>query len=215
MRGEIHQSFLRTLIEDVQDSTDRLETQDTPSHRRDVVRTIFAAIEGVAWTCREFVREAAKSLDVLDPVLDMALREQTYFVSERGKVTAQTRYISFTAMFKLISRVSEEVCVNLKVNFADEGWQSLLKSLETRNKLMHPKSFSDLSVAEKDVTEARNALNWILTTSTNIMESVSAEIKFYNHTARELVDGLRRGDPAVTAEYQAALERIAEEERRQ
>lgn len=202
---KIQQSFLRTLVEDVQAAVRRSQRSDTARHRREAVRTIFAAIEGISWTCREFVRESAKSLDALDPTLEMALREQTYFVSERGKVSTQTRFISFTAMFKLISRIAEEIATSLHVDFSERGWQGILHSLDTRNRLMHPKSFSDLAVSLDDVQQADLAFRWMLQTSLRMMESVQAEMKLYNQTARELVDALTRGDPLVVAEYEAIM----------
>lgn len=201
----IQKGFLRTLVEDVEAADQRRELSDTPGHRRDAVRTMFAAIEGVAWICREYVRTTAKALDVLDPILEMALLEQTYFVSDRGKVKTQTRYIAFTAMFKLVSKICEEISSSFFVDFTAYGWNCVLESIEIRNKLMHPKSFEDLNVSVDDLTKANIAFRWMVQNCAQMMEAVRTEIDFFNRNARELLEGLQRGDPAVIAEYQQAL----------
>jgi len=48
-------SFTHILINDVIDAEMRLQENDTPGNRRDLVRAAFAAIEGLHWQLKQDV----------------------------------------------------------------------------------------------------------------------------------------------------------------
>lgn len=198
--------FIRTLAGDVDTSLSRMRIDDTESNRRDSVRTLFCAIEGMAWICREHIKFAAENLEIMTPILEMALNEQTYFVTEGGRVRRQIRYISFTAMFKLISEVAHQIRQDYHVDFSSGGWSNVIISISVRNRVMHPKCVDDLLVSDEDLNKIVSAFNWIFDTCLEMMAAVNDELVIFNKTAREFIDGLMSGDEAVLAEYKAALE---------
>lgn len=54
--------FLGSLMLDVDDALRRQESQDSPTTRRGLIRTLIAAVEGLAWIYREHVLGIAKEM---------------------------------------------------------------------------------------------------------------------------------------------------------
>ncbi|WP_374944979.1 hypothetical protein [Sphingomonas sp.] len=138
--SELRATFLRTLIEDVLTAGARGGADDSPAHRRDMIRTTFAAIEGSVWLYREHVRSVAKTMDVLTPFADLARRERTFNVSERGAIIEQVRYVTLPTIIRLAIRQARLIAPSLSIDFSDRGWSDLKSSLEVRHRITHPKS---------------------------------------------------------------------------
>ena len=62
-----HESFIGILLFDVIDAIERHGGAGSQSSKRDLIRTGFAAIEGVAWIFREHIVDAARTTSNLDP----------------------------------------------------------------------------------------------------------------------------------------------------
>ena len=87
---ELSKSFDAILLHDVIDGLRRVRQDPSQGVRRDLIRTMFAAIEGSALGYRQHVCSIARSIDELSPLMDMAFSETTYFVNETGKLEPQT-----------------------------------------------------------------------------------------------------------------------------
>lgn len=190
----ISRGFIRTLIGDVQSALTRLEASDTETHRREAIRTIFAAIEGVAWVYREHVRTAARELGDMTPLLDFALQEKTYAVNERGDVTEQIRFIPLAAMIRLITQVAERSCPRLKVDFGHKGWSNLKLAISVRNRLVHPKTIEDLTITKGDLEIANSGFSWLLALTLAGMSAANDALATFTADARTIVDQLLNGD---------------------
>lgn len=59
------EEFLGILMHDVLLAIQRRNLDDTQATRRDLIRTMFAAIEGASWEYREHVRSVATDLESL------------------------------------------------------------------------------------------------------------------------------------------------------
>jgi len=95
-------AFMALLIEDVIAARERLTVSHTQTARRDVVRASLAAIEGMIWVAREHVREVLASLEQLTPIADLAMRELSYTVSDRGEPMEQVRGLPLLATVRLV-----------------------------------------------------------------------------------------------------------------
>jgi len=47
--------FTKILVDDAKAASSRLLKEDTPTHRRELVRTLFAGIEGLVWRLKQDV----------------------------------------------------------------------------------------------------------------------------------------------------------------
>ncbi len=202
---DLGRTFLAQLIGDIIDCRQRLAAEDSDAGRRHLVRTVFAAIEGVVWTCREHVLAIASSMGTLQPLAGMALREQTYMVSERGDVVEQIRFVTLPAMLRLIAKQAQLIEPELTVRFDNSGWQNLKEAIVIRNRITHPKLVTDLAISDADVTIVNSGFTWTLATTEYIMASANLAHRWRNEDLRTLLGRLESGDPAALAAYQVAL----------
>ena len=190
--------FLRVLADDVQHALDRT---DTGSDRRNLLRTIISAAEGVSWIYRAHVLSMAKEFDVSTPLIDLAFSEATYSVDEQGNIIEQARYISMTAMIRLTTKVAQSLCTDLAVDFGSHGWQCLRDTIRLRNRITHPKNAADLSISVKEIDNAKTGYFWFLDMSMHVMETTMKEFSSLVVGMGEVVEKLKSGDPDTLALY--------------
>ena len=201
----VRETFFGILTQDVILSMERQERSDTQATRRDLIRTMFAAIEGYVWEYREHVRSVISDISTIPTLTELALSEMSFTVTENGKVLPQTRFITLTSMIKLVSRLAEEQSPELQVDFTEAGWSDLQQAIKIRNRITHPKSRYDLKISLQDIAISQAGFFWILHFITTVMESTTAVLLQYSIDLRLLVDELKSGDPKALAEYKAAL----------
>ena len=201
----VRETFFGVLTQDVILSMKRQERSDTQATRRDLIRTMFAAIEGYVWKYREHVQSVISDIGTIPTLTELALSETSYVVTENGKVEAQTRFITLTSMIRLVSRLAEEHCPGLQVDFAPAGWSHLQKSIKIRNRITHPKTTSDLKITPQDIAITNAGFFWLLESITSVMESTNLAAARYLIDLKLFTDRLFSGDPQTIAEYQAAF----------
>ncbi|WBH17351.1 hypothetical protein [Sphingomonas radiodurans] len=203
--------FLRTLVEDVIVAFDGLSETDTQAARRNVIRTSFAAIEGLVWQTREQVRSISLEMGYLTPLADMALREQNYTVSEQGEVIEQVRYVTITASIRLTIKQVQVIAPQLMVDFSGTDWEDLRNALRARHRITHPKSVADLLVSEADIALMRGSFMWLFGVLTDALAVSIAALASHVTDVREIVDRLNAGDPVALRVYRHALENLRDE----
>lgn len=203
MKG-VGKGFIHTLVEDVVSAIERREMSDTEAHRREAIRTIFAAIEGVAWVYREHIRRAAKDLGTLTTGLEIALQEKSYSAGGRGELVEQVRYTPLANMIRFIARVAVETCQVPEIDFNHGGWAKLQRAIAIRNRLTHPKSRADLQVSVEEVETAEGGFMWLLALAIEGMGSINERLIEWNKQAVALVQDLKNGDPVALEEYRRA-----------
>ena len=199
------ENFLVILMHDVLLASQRRDLEDVQATRRDLIRTMFAAIEGASWEYREHVRSIAADLDSLPPLVEMALSEKTYWVAENGEIDEQVRYISMPAMIRLTTRLAESICPGFEFDFKNDGWVSFKTSIKIRNRITHPKSITDLEITDDEIAVCQSAYFWIIHLTLYFTELTMLELSRRTKLLKQFVDKLIAGEEATLAEYQAAL----------
>jgi hypothetical protein len=166
----IRRTIISILAEDVIAAVLRMDADNSPAARRDFIRSVFAAIEGIVWTYRMHVVELAQETDALDAETLSALSETSFSVNEHGKIHKQARFISLVAMIRLVTRIAERFAPGLHIDFSTSGWADFKSALAIRHRLTHPKSLSDLDVDDASVHVAWNALMWLCNTTEMAMQ---------------------------------------------
>src|SRR3546814_4568397 len=100
--------FVGSLMLDVDDALRRRESQDDPTNRRSLIRTLIAAVEGLVWIYREHVIGIAKELDILSDAERSALADTTTMVDDKGRIPEQKRYLSTMATIRLTTRIQKK-----------------------------------------------------------------------------------------------------------
>ncbi|MEN2786798.1 hypothetical protein ACFOKI_09290 [Sphingomonas qilianensis] len=202
---ELSQSFLPQLVGDVIVAAERLKSHDVAGNRRDLVRTTFAAIEGAIWTMRESVRETTAGVGLLTPMADMALRELTIHVDDKGRVIEQVRFLTLPTVIRLTINQAQLLDETFQPSFGDKGWQDLQIAIKVRHRITHPKTTSDLMIADSDLSAVRSGFSWLLALVEETLLRTLVASKMHVKLGRELLDELKRGDPAALQLYHQKL----------
>lgn len=202
---DLAHSFVAILITDIIDARALLSSANTPVNRRHVVRATLAAVEGLAWYCREHIREVASQTGDLTPLADMALREQTYTVTEQGEILEQVRYLSLSTSIRLMVKQATQIAPPFRVDFGETGWKSLKDAIAIRNRTTHPKQIIDLELSDSDIDTIRVGFDWFLAVCVEMLEMTTASYAAFVEASHHLLDELKAGDPQALADYHAAL----------
>ncbi|MBN7796294.1 hypothetical protein [Parahaliea mediterranea] len=165
-------SFVHVLIGDVIRSSDILSKEDSDYQRRLTVRAIFAAIEGLFTVAKSGMTSLP-----LNPAEASVLKEESYEVGERGNIRIRTKYIPLERNLKAIVRIVRRVRPAYELDFNHPGWSSLVRALEVRHRLMHPKRLEDLSVSDSEMVDAQRGFNWFLAFTIEVMEETNSTLQ--------------------------------------
>lgn len=207
-QASVQAGFLRLLTEDVLTATNRKFNSDTQTNRRELVRSTFAAIEGLIWDYRKSVISAARELGLLTVDEGAALTERTVQIGQNGKLSKQDRFIPMLSAFRFVSRIAQRIDGSIELNFNEGGWHQVQLALEIRNRVTHPKSLADLVIEQADLDTCSNALCWLLEAHLAVLAATHAALKNFDDRIREILAALKAGDPKVIAEYEAARTEI-------
>lgn len=196
--------LLKALAGDVQWALDHLAQADTPTARRNLLRNLVSAAEGISWTYRTHVMSLARHFDAATPLIEMAFAEASYSVTERGIIQEQARHISLTAMIRLTTRVAQAFCPGLKVDFGVEGWSALKRAIAARNRITHPKSSDDLVLSDGEIEAAKSGFFWFSDMAMSVMEATLKAFAIDAQETKEFIDKLIAGDPETLALYEQA-----------
>jgi len=200
-------NLIRVLLDDVRAAHLRHQAGDTQTSRRDLVRTVFAAIDGMAWIYREFVRENIGALELIEPDEELALSEMSYSVTEVGKVVAQRKYISTASAIRLAARLISRAAPSYQPDFSGVGWAQFRAATDIRNRITHPKSEMDLQIDDANIRTCLEGFYWLMELLVSGMEVCLDVVKSEAEWTRGFLDELNAGKPQAWAEYLAAQAR--------
>lgn len=171
------QSFNHALVDDVTVAHDRLEKLDTPGHRRELIRTVFTAIEGLHWRLKQDVFRHADWATQLTAHEQAAMREETYSVDDRGNIHSHPRFLPLTTSIRLIIKIVKRYEPDYVVDFNHKGWSNLGTAVKVRNRLVHPKVLADLAVTDDEIKSSISAFYWMLALAIEILTEISTHLK--------------------------------------
>jgi hypothetical protein len=188
---DFSKSFTHVIVGDVIRAHQRLTETDRPGHRRDLVRAVFAAIEGLHWQLKE---------DVLGhPSLKMsvheraAMAEETYLVDDKGKVRVVPRFLPLPHAIRLVVHMVQRYRPTYRIDFSHVGWSNLKAAIEVRNRLVHPKKIEDLTVEDGEVEATLSGFAWILALVIEVLRinnedlaELTKEVKGYVADAKDV-----------------------------
>lgn len=197
-------AFLQSLTDDVRWALSHMQEEDTPIARRNLLRTLISATEGMSWVYRVHVLSIAKEFDATTPLLEMAFAEASFMVTEQGKIVEQARYISLPAMIRLTTRVASTFCEDARIDFECAEWDNLKKAITARNRITHPKNYDDLLLSDAEIEAAKSGFFWIFDMSIGVMELTVKALGRHAEITKDVVGKLVSGDPDTLALYDRA-----------
>ncbi|HEX8736512.1 MAG TPA: hypothetical protein VF721_14375 [Pyrinomonadaceae bacterium] len=153
----------RILGQDCVEHRTAIQNNDSQFHRRAFVRSVFAFIEGILYRMKETARhfgEAAATLSIGELV---ALSQVSFEVNDKGEILSKTVYPKFLNNFKFVfTAYSKSFGSSFNIDYGRSGWLNLTAAVKVRDRLMHPKTTSDLEVTDKEVESTKKVFEWFL-----------------------------------------------------
>lgn len=160
--------FAKVLAEDVSQAKQRMENDPTESHRREFVRATCSAIDAQAWQLKMYVIESVLTKKTTAVHDISALKEESYAINDKGEIYVQPRGYSLKVGLRLVYSILKRHSVPVHIDFGSTDWKNIDDAVKVRNRVMHPKCMSDISISESDAECCYNAFlfvhNMLLTT---------------------------------------------------
>lgn len=201
----VRESFQSIVLRDVLRSIERFEKNNSQNCKRDLIRTMFAGLEGNLWALKEFVKSTSEDLGLLPSLVNMALSEKDYSVSEQGEVKEKIRFISMPITIKLIAKLMRGISSELVIDFGSDGWSNLNKAIKIRNRITHPKHITDLEISDEDIATSMSGFFWFLSLSEQVMVAGNAASSAYLDELRVITELLKNEDAEIMKYYRASL----------
>jgi hypothetical protein len=169
-------------MNDVTVADARLEEKDSQVARRDVIRATFSAIEGMLWRTKQgMLSHASRASESLSAHELAALKEESYVAREDGRVSPQPRYLPTAISIRVAARVAEKLFEGYKVDFGLIGWECLQRAIDVRNRILHPKTRTDLHISDKEIADCRRGYGWLIAfvilAEHQMIKALEAELK--------------------------------------
>jgi hypothetical protein len=188
------QSFSACVEGDVAAAVRQLASEDNPFHRRTLVRTLFAAVEGFAYMLKNELLESGDTSVFSAAELAM-LREEAYAVDSKGEAYTQPKFVPTDVNFRFaLNMYVRETGTPFKPRLGDGGWEAFKQALKIRHRLVHPKSTESMIVHDDELKTVFRAYDWFHVTLIECMESVNVDLKASVEKLRQQVTQEEIGD---------------------
>jgi hypothetical protein len=176
-----YRALLRELVDEFIEWLRVLGVDGNQRHRRAMVRSYFALVEGTIHRMKQFALLGHHLTGFALPCSDVvALEERSYAIDEKGDVGYRDQFvplaynIRFTA--KVVSRALQQP---FEFHYGDEGWQAFRRSIEIRNRLTHPKTAADTMVSDDDIETIKVSSIWFQRETPKLKDAIDAAIDAY------------------------------------
>lgn len=144
--------------------------------RRALVRSIFAFIEGVSYFLRQSLLE--QFTERLTTLEQMALGEISFNIRSNGAIQEQRAKLRTLDLIKLTIHASAKALPKAsKLECKGPEYDALARSLQVRDRLMHPKSAKNLSVSDQEIKDAVNGYGWFTLILSSILAAQALELR--------------------------------------
>ncbi len=153
------------LLQDVSEAAALWHERQTAFSRRAYIRSAFSFMDGIT----HMMKDAAVLFDnlnnprVLMPEEVVLLKDEDAYVKDDGTIGIRSAKIGRKTDFRFAVRCYVKVfgfSFDLDVNTI--GWQSFVKAVKIRDKIVHPKSVKDLQPSDDDMVLVVDAMNYFM-----------------------------------------------------
>ena len=159
--ARIH-ALIRTLLDDVMSAVDRVNAGAPQIVRRDLVRTMFAGVEGVTWALKQSALLQHRTGQVQFSAAEQSMLEELVpELDDKGRVIERSARLTFkrNLQFSFLAFAKSEG-VEFPLATGENGWEAFQQSLAIRDRLTHPKDVDELQVSDEDLRILDKAAVW-------------------------------------------------------
>jgi hypothetical protein len=147
------------------------------SATRAYVRAVFALVEGVSFAFRQLAASLPETEHCLSHGELAVLNDESYGVKDNGEVSTTTRFLKVHSgtrfTFGICKRLYE---IQTEIDYGGKGWDSFMKAIKIRDRLMHPKSVESLDVTEDEIGIVSDGLEWFIDAVHVTMDGMHAHL---------------------------------------
>jgi hypothetical protein len=162
-RQESLHEMIQALSEDLLKSQKQMRRHRTNFWRRAFVRSALSYVDGVCSTIKHktLLAETHKLPDEIRVGQLAALLGETYLVTEGGEVRAREFIIPAKHSIAFCLRsYAEALGADFKLDRSSSGWAALLKAVDVRNRITHPKHLADIEVSHDELDTISIGVRW-------------------------------------------------------
>jgi hypothetical protein len=164
------QDFLNLILSDISEADKNLERHDSSFNRRVYIRTLFASIEGSIFFFKSEALKAAEEKPSLYSSGEIAmLREEVYRIDKKGHIRTSQRFSPTSenllfAIHMFARKFDHDYYLDpLDPNMEPEGgWDAFKQSVKIRNRVVHPKSYSDMIITDEELEIIRKGKSFFI-----------------------------------------------------
>jgi len=206
MNGLFHYDTMRALelcrTKEAEFSRQEITYEEYGFWLRNLIRTCFAHFEGITFLMRQSAMWAAERSELSLTEVEAAKLAEEEVIGEGDQKRRKKRFNSFQENFELAFKYFPQAFgANFRLNKGDVGWPTLLRAIQVRNAVTHPKKPSEFmisGVALKDVGDTVIWFGEVMSSALNACEAASRKLAYPYGRA----DGNRklRGSRSLTSE---------------
>ena len=179
MRDYTSLGFLH--IEDIVYIEQQIKENDSGFWRRTYIKTAVSHFEAMTYTIKKYFIEHCELKIVsiaIDPVVLMLLNDKKITISDSGTLKESNSQATLTSNIKFVfKQISDTLSFEFPRGLEESGWSNLTSTISVRNRLTHPKVFTEQAVTEREVLECNKALSWMHVNMTAFVEFKTSFLK--------------------------------------
>jgi len=170
-----HEELLKAIDEGTVDSDGTVDA-DYEYHARQLVRTIFAFIEGVTFSMK--VKAASHCLDNRIEITDgerFFAVDKDHILTDKGRVIERPAHIRLSDNVQLAFALQEKALRIAKLfDSSCEWWSCFKSSIKVRDRLTHPKMPEDIDISGDEIVSVLSAYEGFKEQALNYSERYKA-----------------------------------------
>lgn len=158
-------SLITVLFHDVDAARKLVRDTDSPFNRRSLFRAFFAAVEGTVFMFKRIPLESSHRRPRLFSHTELSiLTDETALLRENGDVVVQQKFQPTPASLRFLAASLAKVTKRFPTIAAGHAsWAAFQKSVNVRNRVVHPKRLADASISDAELHDLQIADSWFRT----------------------------------------------------
>lgn len=176
MNGLFHYDTMRALelcrVKEEEFKEQKVTYEEYGFWLRNLIRTCFAHIEGITFLMRQSALWAFERSDLSLTEAEVAKLTEEEVVGEGDQQRRKKRFNSFQDNFELAFKYFPQAFgAHFRLNKGDTGWPTLLRAIQVRNAVTHPKKPSEFMISGVVLKDVRDTVIWFSETMSTVLNA--------------------------------------------
>lgn len=166
---------IQTFLNDLDNSVSQYKFDPKSGFfRRTFIKSLFSCFEGTIWVLKKLCLyiDSVQNLKNLTFGEKCMLEDTNYDLKDNGEVKGTQKFLKIEDNLRFAIKVLNKVIdAEVEIDTNSKTWNDLKYAIQIRNRIMHPKWQSDLSICDEEMTRVLNVYNWLVVFLDKIIEA--------------------------------------------